>query len=66
MSHTLDTNTNVMKARAMLGMTSSATCVDSSLLLEDDGFCSLLAKMSHTVTVDQGVEALTEYVNNNY
>jgi hypothetical protein len=38
MSHTLDTNVNVMKARIMLGTVSGATCVDSSLLLEDDGF----------------------------
>jgi hypothetical protein len=66
MSHTLNTNVNVAKARTMLSMVSGATYVDSSLLLEDDGFCTLLTKLSHTVTVDQGVEALTEYVNNNY
>jgi hypothetical protein len=67
MSHnTLDTNVNVMKARTMLGMVSSTTCVDSHLLLEDDGFCDLLTKLAHSVSIDQGIEALTEYVNNNY
>jgi hypothetical protein len=63
---TLNTNVNVMKARAMLGTVSGATCVDSSLLLEDDGFCTLLTKLSHTVSLNEGIEALTEYVNNNY
>lgn len=62
----LNTNVNVMKARTMLGMTSNNTCVNSSLLLDDDGFCTLLTKLSHTVSVNEGVEALTEYVNNNY
>jgi hypothetical protein len=66
MSHTLDTNVNVMTARAMLGMVSGATCVDSSLLLEDDGFCTLLTKLAHSVSIGEGVKALTEYVNNNY
>jgi hypothetical protein len=67
MSHnTLDTNVNVIKARTMLGTVSGITCVDSGLLLDDDGFCTLLTKLSHSVSVSEGVEALTEYVNNNY
>ena len=67
MSHnTLDTNVNVAKARTMLSMVSGATCVDSGLLLDDDGFCTLLTKLSHTVSINEGIEALTEYVNNNY
>jgi hypothetical protein len=66
MSHTLDTNVNVIKARTMLGMVSSASCVDSGLLLDDDGFCTLLTKLAHSVSINEGVEALTEYVNNNY
>ena len=65
-NNTLDTNVNVMKARTMLGMVSGASCVDSGLLLDDDGFCTLLTKLSHSVSVSEGVEALTEYVNNNY
>lgn len=66
MSQTLDTNVNVMKARTMLGTVSGVTCVDRSLLLDDDGFCTLLTKLSHTVSINEGIEALTEYVNNNY
>jgi len=66
MSHTLDTNVNVIKARTMLGTVSGITSVDSGLLLDDDGFCTLLTKLSHSVSVSEGVEALTEYVNNNY
>jgi hypothetical protein len=62
----LDLNVNVMKARTMLGMTANATCVASSLLLEDDGFCALLTQCAHNETVDNGVSMLTEYVNNNY
>lgn len=66
MTQSLNTNVNVAKARTMLGMVSSASCVDSGLLLDDDGFCTLLTKLSHSVSVSEGVEALTEYVNNNY
>ena len=62
----LDLNVNVMKARTMLGMTANATCVASSLLLEDDSFCTLLTQCAHNETVDKGVSMLTEYVNNNY
>ena len=62
----LDTNINVAKARTMLGMTASQTSVSSGLLLEDDGFCSLLHKLCHNVSIDEGVQSLTEYVNNNY
>jgi hypothetical protein len=66
MSNTLDTNINVAKARTMLGMVSGTTYVDSGLLLDDDGFCTLLTKLAHSVSINEGVEALTEYVNNNY
>lgn len=65
-TQSLDMNINVAKARTMLGMTSNATCVDSGLLLDDDGFCTLLTKLAHSVSINEGVEALTEYVNNNY
>lgn len=65
-TQSLDMNINVAKARTMLGMTSNATFVGSGLLLDDDGFCTLLTKLAHSVSISEGVEALTEYVNNNY
>lgn len=65
-TQSLDMNINVAKARTMLGITSNATYVDSGLLLDDDGFCTLLTKLAHSVSINEGVEALTEYVNNNY
>jgi hypothetical protein len=50
----------------MLDTVSGNTCVNRSLLLDDDGFCTLLTKLSHTASINEGIEALTEYVNNNY
>lgn len=68
MSHTQDLslNINVNKAQIMLGSVSSSSGVDRHLLLDDDGFCALLTKLAHSVSINEGVEALTEYVNNNY
>lgn len=59
-------NINVTKASIMLDTVSGNTCVSRSLLLDDDGFCNLLTKLSHSVSINEGIEALTEYVNNNY
>lgn len=66
-NNTLTLNLNVTKASIMLDTVSGNTCVNRSLLLDDDdGFCTLLTKLSHTVSINDGIEALTEYVNNNY
>lgn len=62
----LNMNVNICKARAMLGMVEGDTMVDRHLLLDDEGFCSMLTQCAHNDTVAQGVEKLTAYVNNNY
>jgi len=62
----LSLNINVTKASIMLDTVSCNTCVSRSLLLDDDGFCTLLTKLSHSASINEGIEALTEYVNNNY
>ena len=62
----LSLNINVSKAKVMLGTVSSATCVDRYLLLDDEGFIALIHKYSHQSTIDEGISALIEYVNENY
>lgn len=63
----LDLNINVAKARTLLGLTASSSNVDSSILLEDDGFCTLLTSL---VNGDKPwtvcVESLSSYVQDNY
>lgn len=64
----MNMNVNVSVARALLGNVSSKTFVDRFLLLEDEGFCSLLTKYAHdraTPLSDQ-IESLIDYVNNNF
>ena len=62
----LTLNTNVMKARTILGMVSAHTFVDSSLLLDDNEFGRLLNEYSHNETVAKSVVELVNYVNSNY
>ena len=59
-------NINVLKARTMLGMVSEQTSVDSMLLLEDSAFQSLITDYAHRLTVEDGADRLTEYVNANF
>jgi hypothetical protein len=62
----LSVNMNVAKARTMLGMVSGDTYVDRNILLEDDGFCTMLTQCAHNDTIESGVAKLTQYVNNNF
>ena len=62
----LAVNVNVTKARVMLGTVSSDTYVDRNILLEDDGFCTMLTQCAHNDTIESGVAKLTQYVNNNF
>ena len=59
-------NVNVAKARTMLGMVSAESCIDSSLLLDDEVFCKLITDYAHNLTVDDAVARLMIHVNENY
>jgi hypothetical protein len=62
----LTLNINVNKAQAMLGIVSNATSVDRHLLLDDEGFASLLHKHCHDSNMNDAIDVLLEYVHHNY
>lgn len=65
MHNELAVNVTVAKARTILGVVSGLTGVDSSLLLEDDGFCAKLHQLS-TGSLSVAYDELSAYVNANY
>ena len=52
--------------RGIIGAVCAATSVHESYLIEDDTFCKLLKEYASTMTVDDAVDRLTVYVNENY
>ena len=63
----LHMNLNATKANMLLSMVCGETGVDSSLLLDDSGFCDMIHKLAHSSMASVICkEALVEYVNENY
>ena len=65
MHNELTVNVTVAKARTILSVVAGLTGVDSSLLLEDEGFCNKLHQLS-SGGLSAAYDELTAYVNANY
>ena len=65
-------NVRIALANSVLSQVIGSTCVDKGLLLDDDGFCSLLTNLINSKeevkNLDLSVisDELTQYVNANF
>ena len=60
-------NVNVLKANAILSLVIDSTGVCKNLLLDDEGFCSLIHKAAHSdKAITESADDLINYVEANY
>ena len=50
----------------IVGAVCAATTIHESYLFEDETFCKLLKQFADSLTIDDAIDRLTVYINENY